>query len=228
MRLVAGDIVAVRDIDGFHLVCNTGNPTVVAALRVRKHRPAKPLVVTLLSAAGLPTNAAASMGSPVVPIVLIVKAQISNLCDRAASGLVKVGAMLPSNPLRHLFPQALVRPTVMTSGNLSGRPPALSNAQAPNNLADTADDFLLHDRDILQRIDDSLVWPSGEMLRYVRDYVPDAPPLPPGLRDIPPLLALGADMKSTFCLMRGSEAVLSQCFGDFGKEDIKQQRRSAL
>ncbi len=136
--------------------------------------------------------------------------------------------MLPSNPLQHLLLQALARPIVMTSGNLSGRPPALSNAQVLNELADIADGFLLHNRDIVQRMDDSLVRSSGEMLRRARGYVPDALPLPPGLGDIPPLLALGADMKNTFCLARGSEAVLSQHFGDLGEEGVEQQWRSAL
>ncbi len=136
--------------------------------------------------------------------------------------------MLPSNPLQHLLLQGLARPIVMTSGNLSGRPPTLSNAQALNELADIADGFLLHNRDIVQRMDDSLVRSSGEMLRRARGYVPDALPLPPGLGDIPPLLALGADMKNTFCLARGSEAVLSQHFGDLGEEGVEQQWRSAL
>ncbi len=73
----------------------------------------------------------------------------------------------------------------MTSGNLSGRPPTLSNAQALNELADIADGFLLHNRDIVQRMDDSLVRSSGEMLRRARGYVPDALPLPPGARRHP-------------------------------------------
>ncbi|HBZ3014160.1 TPA: carbamoyltransferase HypF, partial [Klebsiella pneumoniae] len=161
-------------------------------------------------------------------IVLIAKAQVSGLCDEIAPGLAEVGVMLPSNPLQHLLLQGLARPIVMTSGNLSGRPPALSNAQALNELADIADGFLLHNRDIVQRMDDSLVRSSGEMLRRARGYVPDALPLPPGLGDIPPLLALGADMKNTFCLARGSEAVLSQHFGDLGEEGVEQQWRSAL
>ncbi|HBZ6048748.1 TPA: carbamoyltransferase HypF, partial [Klebsiella pneumoniae] len=190
--------------------------------------PAKPLAVMLPTATGLPAAAAALMGSPAAPIVLIAKAQVSGLCDEIAPGLAEVGVMLPSNPLQHLLLQGLARPIVMTSGNLSGRPPTLSNAQALNELADIADGFLLHNRDIVQRMDDSLVRSSGEMLRRARGYVPDALPLPPGLGDIPPLLALGADMKNTFCLARGSEAVLSQHFGDLGEEGVEQQWRSAL
>ncbi len=168
------------------------------------------------------------MDSPAAPIVLISKAQVSGLCDEIAPGLAEVGVMLPSNPLQHLLLQALARPIVMTSGNLSGRPPALSNTEALNDLADIADGFLLHNRDIVQRLDDSLVRSSGEMLRRARGYVPDALPLPPGLDKVPPLLALGADMKNTFCLARGGEAVLSQHFGDLGEEGVEQQWRSAL
>lgn len=103
--------------------------------------------------------------------------------------------MLPSNPLQHLLSQALARPLVMTSGNLSGRPPALTNAEALADLAGIADGFLLHNREIVQRMDDSVVRQSGEMLRRARGYVPDALALPPGFHDVPPLLALGADMK---------------------------------
>lgn len=227
-RLAAGKIVAIKGIGGFHLACDAGNPAAVATLRARKHRPAKPLAVMLPTATGLPAAAAALMGSPAAPIVLTAKAQVSGLCDEIAPGLAEVGVMLPSNPLQHLLLQGLARPIVMTSGNLSGRPPALSNAQALNELADIADGFLLHNRDIVQRMDDSLVRSSGEMLRRARGYVPDALPLPPGLGDIPPLLALGADMKNTFCLARGSEAVLSQHFGDLGEEGVEQQWRSAL
>ena len=227
-RLAAGDIVAIKGVGGFHLACDAGNPAAVATLRARKHRPAKPLAVMLPSAAGLPADAAALMGSPAAPIVLISKAQVSGLCDEIAPGLAEVGVMLPSNPLQHLLLQALARPIVMTSGNLSGRPPALCNTQALNDLADIADGFLLHNRDIVQRMDDSLVRSSGEMLRRARGYVPDALPLPPGLEKVPPLLALGADMKNTFCLARGGEAVLSQHFGDLGEEGVEQQWRSAL
>ncbi|HDS8108399.1 TPA: carbamoyltransferase HypF, partial [Klebsiella quasipneumoniae subsp. similipneumoniae] len=219
---------AIKGVGGFHLACDAGNPAAVATLRARKHRPAKPLAVMLPSAAGLPADAVALMDSPAAPIVLISKAQVSGLCDEIAPGLAEVGVMLPSNPLQHLLLQALARPIVMTSGNLSGRPPALSNTEALNDLADIADGFLLHNRDIVQRLDDSLVRSSGEMLRRARGYVPDALPLPPGLDKVPPLLALGADMKNTFCLARGGEAVLSQHFGDLGEEGVEQQWRSAL
>ncbi|PXW37022.1 hydrogenase maturation carbamoyltransferase HypF [Klebsiella oxytoca] len=227
-RLLAGEIVAVKGLGGFHLVCDAGNRDAVATLRARKHRPAKPLAVMLATTTGLPEQALKLLTSPAAPIVLLNKAQVAGLCDQIAPGLAEVGGMLPSNPLQHLLSQALARPLVMTSGNLSGRPPALTNDQALADLAGIADGFLLHNRDIVQRMDDSVVRQSGEMLRRARGYVPDALPLPPGFHNVPPLLALGADMKNTFCLLRGDEAVLSQHFGDLGEEGVEGQWRQAL
>lgn len=110
--------------------------------------------------------------------------------------------MLPANPLQHLLLQEMQCPLVMTSGNLSGRPPAITNAQALEDLREIADGFLLHNREIVQRMDDSVVRESGEMLRRSRGYVPDAVALPPGFRDVPPMLCLGADLKipSVWCV----------------------------
>src|SRR5690606_9552887 len=119
-------------------------------------------------------------------------------------------------------------PLVMTSGNLSGKPPAMTNQQALNDLDNIADGFLLHNRDILPRMDDSVVDDEGVMLRRARGYVPDAMTLPDGFKDIPPILALGADMKNTFCLVRDGQAVLSQHFGDLGDDGVASQWRGAL
>lgn len=226
-QLQAGQIVAIKGVGGFHLVCDAGNPRAVAALRTRKHRPAKPLAVMLPAADSLPAAAQALLTSPAAPIVLIEKSQVDGLCDDIAPALNEVGVMLPSNPLQHLVLQALARPLVMTSGNLSGRPPAIANVDALRDLAGIADGFLLHNRDIVQRMDDSVMRQSGEMLRRSRGYVPDAMPLPPGFHDVPPLLCLGADMKNTFCLARGEQAVLSQHFGDLGDEGVEQQWHQA-
>ncbi|MBS0931326.1 carbamoyltransferase HypF, partial [Klebsiella michiganensis] len=164
-RLLAGDIVAVKGLGGFHLLCDAGNCEAVAKLRARKHRPAKPLAVMLATTAGLNEAALTLLTSPAAPIVLLEKTQVAGLCDQIAPGLAEVGGMLPSNPLQHLLSQALARPLVMTSGNLSGRPPALTNAEALADLAGIADGFLLHNREIVQRMDDSVVRQSGEMLR---------------------------------------------------------------
>ncbi|WP_029592682.1 carbamoyltransferase HypF [Franconibacter pulveris] len=226
--LEAGRIVAVKGTGGFHLACDAQNPAAVAQLRARKRRPAKPLAVMLPDAAGLAPAIQARLSTPVAPIVLVDKQALPALCGVIAPGLNEVGVMLPSNPLQHLLMQALARPLVMTSGNLNGRPPALTNEQALDELATIADGFLLHNRDILQRMDDAVMRADGEVLRRARGFVPDAIALPPGFREAPPMLCLGADLKNTFCLARGGEAVLSQHLGDLREEGVEAQWRQAL
>ncbi|ENL8728600.1 carbamoyltransferase HypF [Citrobacter amalonaticus] len=226
--LQTGGIVAVKGIGGFHLACDAGNSDAVARLRARKRRPAKPLAVMLPDASGLSDAATRLLKTPAAPIVLVDKQHVSSLCDGIAPGLAEVGVMLPANPLQHLLLQALKRPLVMTSGNLSGKPPAISNEQAIEDLQDIAEGFLLHNRDIVQRMDDSVVRESGEMLRRSRGYVPDALALPPGFHHIPPILCLGADLKNTFCLVRGEQAVISQHLGDLSDDGIQHQWRDAL
>lgn len=226
--LKEGGIVAVKGIGGFHLACDAGNAAAVQRLRARKHRPAKPLAVMLPGQAGLSEKAQRLLSSPAAPIVLVGKSRVHGLCEAIAPGLDEVGVMLPANPLQHLLVQALQRPLVMTSGNLSGKPPAITNAQATAELAEIADGFLLHNRDIVQRMDDSVVREDGEMLRRSRGYVPDALALPPGFVDIPALLCLGAELKNTFCLLRGNSAVPGAHFGDLSDEGVENQWRQAL
>ncbi|WP_347291737.1 carbamoyltransferase HypF [Kluyvera georgiana] len=226
--LNAGGIVAVKGIGGFHLACDASNERAVERLRARKHRPAKPLAVMLSNSDALPIDARSLLNTPAAPIVLVDKARVTGLCDLIAPDLAEVGVMLPANPLQHLLMQALGRPLVMTSGNLSGKPPALSNDQALADLAAIADGFLLHNRDIVQRMDDSVVRQSGEMLRRSRGFVPDALPLPPGFHHVPPMLCLGADMKNTFSLVRGDQAVVSQHFGDLTDDGVESQWQQAL
>ena len=226
--LNAGGIVAVKGIGGFHLACDASNERAVERLRARKHRPAKPLAVMLPNSDALPIDARSLLNTPAAPIVLVDKARVTGLCDLIAPDLAEVGVMLPANPLQHLLMQALGRPLVMTSGNLSGKPPTLSNDQALADLAAIADGFLLHNRDIVQRMDDSVVRQSGEMLRRSRGFVPDALPLPPGFHHVPPMLCLGADMKNTFCLVRGDQAVVSQHFGDLTDDGVESQWQQAL
>ncbi|EGO1519220.1 carbamoyltransferase HypF [Salmonella enterica] len=226
--LKAGGIVAVKGIGGFHLACNARNDETVAKLRARKRRPAKPLAVMLPDAEALPEAARRLLATPAAPIVLVDKQYVPLLCEGIAPGLTEVGVMLPANPLQHLLLQELNDPLVMTSGNLSGRPPAITNEQALDDLHEIADGFLLHNRDIVQRMDDAVVRDSGEMLRRSRGYVPDAIALPPGFHDVPPILCLGADLKNTFCLVRGEQAVVSQHLGDLSDDGIQAQWREAL
>lgn len=228
-----GGIVAVKGIGGFHLVCDAGNPAAVQRLRARKQRPGKPLAVLLpdekwlgvYSRAPVTPALLVLLNSPAAPVVLIAAADA--VPAELAPGLDEVGVMLPANPLYHLLAQKMRRPLVMTSGNANGLPPALSNQQALEDLRGIADLWLLHNRDILQRADDSVVryLPDGEaeVLRRARGYVPDAFDLPPGFSDLPAIAAAGGDLKNTFCLLRGSRAVLSQHLGDMTDERVQQQ-----
>ncbi|WP_165466124.1 carbamoyltransferase HypF [Enterobacter cloacae] len=227
-RLKNGGIVAVKGLGGFHLVCDALNPQAILTLRTRKQRPTKPLAVMIPHADDLPEAIQTLLRSPAAPIVLTPKGCLHAFPEEIAPGLNTVGVMLPANPVQHLLMMACRRPLVMTSGNLSGRPPAITNPQALEELSDIADGFLLHNRDILQRMDDSVMDRDGAILRRARGFVPDALTLPAGFRDIPPMLCTGAEMKNTFCLVRGNQAVLSQHFGDLSDEGVEAQWRSAL
>ncbi len=237
--IAAGHIVAIKGLGGFHLACDATRSEAVRRLRKRKHRPGKPLAVMLPDSHWLArvTNSpqldplAALLASPAAPIVLVNHRSDSPLCPEIAPQLDEVGVMLPANPLQHLLMRRLGCPLVMTSGNASGRAPALSNQQALAGLAGIADLWLLHDRAIVQRADDSLQrWHPDhpEMLRRARGYVPDAFPLPPGFSTRQPLLATGGDRKNTFCLLLGNKAILSQHFGDLEAEDVQQQWHQAI
>ncbi|MCG8708167.1 carbamoyltransferase HypF [Brenneria sp. 4F2] len=237
--LAAGHIVAIKGVGGFHLACDATNTQAVQRLRRRKRRSAQPLAVMLPDAgwlercANIEDMAAAQrlLGSAAAPIVLLPQRQDGPLSEMIAPGLCDVGLMLPANPLHHLLLAGVGRPLVMTSGNVSGKPPALTNAQAMEQLGGIADLWLMHNRDIVQRADDSLVTlhnSRARMLRRARGYVPDALPLPPGFAKRPALLAMGADLKNTFCLLRDEHAVVSQHLGDLADSDSERQYRHAI
>ncbi len=125
--------------------------------------------------------------------------------------------MLPSTPLHHLLLRDIDRPLVMTSGNLADEPQCIANDEARTRLRHIADHFLLHDRDIARRVDDSVVRVMGgavRVLRRTRGYAPAPLPLPPGCDAAPAQLALGGELISTFALLRDGEAILSHHMGD--------------
>lgn len=237
--LLSGGILAIKGIGGFHLACDATNDEAVALLRRRKHRPTKPFAVMIPDLSWLEkcsSNNSESLkqllASSAAPIVLTEslvtdgKKGASVISKLVAPELNELGVMLPSNPLQHLLMRQVNTPLVMTSGNASGKPPVLLNEQALLDLADIADLWLLHDRDIVQRADDSLVRCNEqgiEMMRRARGYVPDALILPDGFESSPSVLALGADLKNTFCLLRDKSAVLSQHLGDLDDIDIQSQ-----
>ena len=227
LLLQQGYIVAVKGLGGFHLACDSNNQKTVDLLRQRKHRPTKPLAIMvpdLQFLQNLSSQETELLTSSAAPIVLLAKHKVPNIADNIAPHLQEIGVMLPSNPLQHLLLRAVNRPLVMTSANASGQPPVLKNEHAVKQLADLADFYLCHNRDILQRADDSLVrvaFDGLETLRRARGYVPDEIPLE--TQSAKNVLALGSDLKNTFCLLRHNKAVLSQHIGDTANEQVRSQ-----
>ncbi len=242
-RLTDGAIAAVKGLGGFHLVCDAGDEQAVAALRARKHREDKPfaLMVADLEAAhdlvSLGLEEAALLQSVQRPIVLAPRRRGRHVADAVASerrgrlvagavapGAPELGVMLPYTPLHHLLVGDFVSAggagaLVMTSANLSDEPIAYRDEDALARLGTIADLFLLHDREIETRVDDSVVrvvaTPSGRRpltLRRSRGYVPSPITLAGGAPR--PLLACGAEQKNTFCVAKGHRAWVGHHIGD--------------
>lgn len=233
--LRAGGILAVRGLGGFHLACDATDATAVALLRARKHREAKPLAVmvrTLAEARALVALApeeAALLARPERPIVVADRKPDSPLAPAVAPGLGQVGVMLAYTPLHHLLLAEVRRPLVMTSGNRSEEPIATGNAEALARLEGIADGFLLHDREIVARYDDSVVRHTAAgplMLRRSRGFAPLPLPLP-----VPapvPLLAVGPHLKNTFTLAAADQAWVSQHIGDLENLETLAHFQAAL
>ncbi len=218
-----GAIVALKGIGGFHLACDAQQPDVVERLRTRKHRPHKPFALmakdeaTLRRFAQVSAEEAAWLKHPAAPIVLLDPLPASPLPEGLAPGQSTLGGMLPYTPLHHLLLQTAPEVLVMTSANRSGAPQCMDEAEVREQLNHVADALLGHNRPIVHRCDDSVlrVLPSGpQVLRRARGLAPDARPLPPGFANTPPLLACGADLKSTFCLVQEGQAMLAPHIGD--------------
>lgn len=221
-RLAAGEILAVKGIGGFQLACDAKNEAAVAALRRRKRRPGKPFALmapdleTIRRHARLSEAEAALLSGPAAPIMLLEAAGTA-LAPSVAPGQWALGWMLPTAPLHLLLLRAFGGPLVMTSGNLSSEPQAVDDEEARETLAAVADAFLLHDRRIARRLDDSVVRHAAgrpRLQRRARGYAPAALPLPAGLEAAPPVLAFGGHLKAALCLTRDGEALLSHHLGD--------------
>ncbi|WP_246849428.1 carbamoyltransferase HypF [Rubellimicrobium arenae] len=216
-----GAILAVKGLGGVHLACDATNPEAIATLRARKRRPTKPFALmaplaTIRAHAEVRPEEEALLSDPAAPVVLLTKAG-TPLPDGLAPGQPTLGWMLPYTPLHHLLLDAVDRPLVMTSGNLSGEPQVIANDETRAKLSAFADAFLLHDRDILRRLDDGVErWtPHGPMtLRRGRGRVPTTQPLPPGFESAPPVTAYGGHLKSAICLTKNGQALLSHHLGD--------------
>jgi hydrogenase maturation protein HypF len=222
--ILAGHIVAIRGIGGVHLACDATNAAAVAELRRRKRRPAKALALmardldVVRAFCEVSAEEAAALGGPEAPIVLL-RARPGALPEGIAPGLDRLGIMLPHTPFQHLILRRIGRPVVMTSGNRSGEPQCTGNEETRARLAGIADFACLHDREIANRIDDSVVRVDlgrVRVLRRARGFAPQGMALPPGFRHDRQVLAMGADLKNAFCLVKDGQAILSQHMGDLG------------
>lgn len=247
--LTNGRILAVKGIGGFHLACDARNEAAVAELRRRKGRVGKPFA---LMAADLGTveefcevtdAERAVLTGPERPVVLLRRKSHDGLACGVAPGLDTWGVMLPYTPLHHLLlsqldPQLVAEPVspvlVMTSGNLSEEPIATRDDEALERLGSLADAFLLHNREIHFRCDDSVVrldhtQRNGTVplvyLRRSRGYAP----YPVALAfESAPLLGVGGELKNTFCLARGRHAFLSHHIGDMENAEVYDSFRASV
>ncbi len=240
-RLLAeGGILAVRGLGGFHLSCDATNPEAVALLRERKKRPAKPFALMCPDLAGaeklveLSATEREMLASVYRPIVLAaLRPEARELGDSVAPGNSRLGVMLPYTPLHLLLFEGedppRFRALVMTSGNRRDEPICRSNQEARRRLSGIADAWLLHDREIHNRADDSIVLVAGgaeRIVRRARGFTPRAVHLPRASGET--VLGVGAEMKGGFCLLRGEQAYLSQYLGELGEAGNVEFYREAL
>jgi hydrogenase maturation protein HypF len=219
--LAEGAIVAVKGLGGFHLACDATNDLAVAKLRDRKRRDAKPFAVMVRDisaaeqAADLSDQERQLLTSPERPIVLVRRRRGVSISSEVSPDTPLVGLFLPYTPLHHLLLEAVKRPLVMTSANVSDEPICKGNDEARRRLDGIADALLLHDREIAMRCDDSvarIVADSPTLIRRSRGFVPR-----PFMLDRPvgdPVLACGAHLKNTFCIAADDAAYFGPHIGD--------------
>jgi hydrogenase maturation protein HypF len=243
--IAAGGIVAIKGLGGFHLACSAIDDAAVARVRERKHRWGKPLAIMArdIDAARayclVDDKEEALLSGAVRPIVLLRRHTSSPfvpaagapapLAEGIAEGLAEIGCMLPYTPLQHLLLEAVGMPLVMTSGNLSEEPIATGNAEALERLDGIADAFLLNDRDIYSRYDDSVVRVVRgivEPVRRARGYAPHPVALP--FRSDVHILAAGPEQKNTFTLVKDGYAFVSQHIGDLENAETLESFEQTL
>ncbi len=221
--LKANAIVVIKGIGGFHFAVDGCNEIAVQRLRDRKQRPRKPFALMARNMAMIEHYCHVNdqertlLTSSAAPIVLLKKKQQALLPNNIAPGQNTFGFMLPYSPLHHLLLSEVDHPLVLTSANAADQPQCIDNGDALTRLANIADYFLLHNRDIENRVDDSvirLMAGQPQFLRRARGYSPYFTVLPDGFEPAPQILAMGGELKNTFCLLKNGHAMLSQHIGD--------------
>ncbi|MCL6585991.1 MAG: carbamoyltransferase HypF [Anoxybacillus sp.] len=225
--LMAGAIVAIKGLGGYHLACDATNETAVRQLRKRKQRPTRPLAIMAANLAvanqigEINEKEAQLLTSPEAPIVIVKRKPFTLLAPSISPRLTTVGVMLPYTPLHHLLLDEQTLPLlVMTSANRSGMPILYEDAQAFSELNEIADYFLVHNRSIVHPLDDSVVqWQNGRLdfLRRARGFVPD--PLFT-TESVHALAALGGQQKNVFAFGRNQQLFLGPHIGDLQNIDV--------
>jgi len=232
--LKEGKIIAIKGLGGFLLACDATDDTVVSTLRQRKRRPSKPLAIMVASLEEARKHCYISpeeerlLTSPQSPIVLMRWREGSSVSRGVAPHLQFLGVMLPYTPVHHILLRDTGLPLVMTSGNLSEEPIAKDNDEALRRLSSIADYFLVHNRDIYSRYDDSVAMAEGstnQLIRRARGYAPYPIRLPFNTRQV---LACGAEEKNTFCLTKDNYAFLSQHIGDMENMETLEHFEATL
>jgi hydrogenase maturation protein HypF len=232
--IARGGVVALKGLGGFHLACDATDEAAVRRLRERKRRPDKPFAVMVADLDAVaerfdPTDRElATLGSWRAPITLV--RDRASVAPSVAPGYARQGVMLPSTPLHHLLLRATGVPLVMTSGNATDEPICIDNDEALERLHPIADGFVVHDRGIVSRYDDSVTRIRADasmpsVLRRARSYAPDPIRL---LAAVRPALGTGALLHGAFCLAAGDRAYLSQHIGDLDTDDAMAAYREAL
>jgi hydrogenase maturation protein HypF len=219
----SGEIVAVKGLGGYHLACDAANAEAVARLRRAKRRDAKPFALmardleVIRRYCTVGAEEERQLTSVPAPIVLLQADGAARLPETIAPGLRTLGFMLPTTPLHLLLIAEFSVPLVMTSGNLSEEPTVIDDGDARRCLGSIAAYAVMHDRTIANRVDDSVVRimdGKSRLVRRARGFAPAPVKLPTGFERAPDLLAMGGELKATFCLVKDGQAILSQHQGD--------------
>jgi hydrogenase maturation protein HypF len=218
-----GAILAIKGLGGFQLACDAGDETAVTRLRQLKKRERKPFALMARDLHAVrryctPSEAECELlASAAGPVVIMRADGAECVAASVAPGVGTRGFLLPSTPLHRLLIESIDSALVMTSGNTSDEPPCIDNADARARLGRIADVFVMHDRDISRRVDDSVtrvVQGAARIVRRARGYAPAPLLLPEGFAGCPVVLAMGGELKNTFCLARDAQAILSHHIGD--------------
>ena len=244
--LARGQIVAIKGLGGYQLACDATQPAAVARLRALKRRERKPFALMAASVDAVRAWChvaeveAEALRSPAAPIVVMERrvGRLSiEIADGVAPGVTTLGFMLPSTGVHHLVLRRMTRPIVLTSGNLSDEPQAITleelaaRFRSDDGVGSGIDFVLDHDRPIARRVDDSVLRViDGEprVLRRARGCAPTPIAMPRGFESAPRVLAYGGELKNTFCLLRDGQAMLSPHVGDLEDAATRTDHRRAL